>query len=112
MVVHNIWYYHCTFGTFCGILFEYESFLLIIVLSFLCGVCVCVCVFDQIDEEHQTQIELEISLITTWRDTQVEQFIFCYIFSFSSYLSLIYYKLLLLLYIFFLLALTSRGLDY
>lgn len=29
-------------------------------------------VFDQIDEEHQTQIELEISLITTWRDTQVE----------------------------------------
>lgn len=29
-------------------------------------------VIDQIDEEHQTQIELEISLITTWRDTQVE----------------------------------------
>ncbi len=29
-------------------------------------------VFDQIDEEHQTQIELEISLITTWRDTQVD----------------------------------------
>uniref|UniRef100_A0A8C2HAR3 ArfGAP with RhoGAP domain, ankyrin repeat and PH domain 3 n=1 Tax=Cyprinus carpio TaxID=7962 RepID=A0A8C2HAR3_CYPCA len=28
-------------------------------------------IFD-IDEEHQTQIELEISLITTWRDTQVE----------------------------------------
>ncbi|RXN35229.1 arf-GAP with Rho-GAP ANK repeat and PH domain-containing 3-like protein [Labeo rohita] len=27
-------------------------------------------IFD-IDEEHQTQIELEISLITTWRDTQV-----------------------------------------
>lgn len=25
----------------------------------------------QIDEEHQTQIELEISLITTWKDTQV-----------------------------------------
>lgn len=25
----------------------------------------------QIDEEHQTQIELEISLITSWKDTQV-----------------------------------------
>ncbi|KAG7218135.1 hypothetical protein INR49_020586 [Caranx melampygus] len=25
----------------------------------------------EIDEEHQTQIELEISLITTWKDTQV-----------------------------------------
>ncbi|XP_031734373.1 arf-GAP with Rho-GAP domain, ANK repeat and PH domain-containing protein 3 [Anarrhichthys ocellatus] len=30
------------------------------------------CVFD-IDEEHQTQIELEISLITTWKDTQLSQ---------------------------------------
>uniref|UniRef100_A0AAR2LTD6 ArfGAP with RhoGAP domain, ankyrin repeat and PH domain 3 n=1 Tax=Pygocentrus nattereri TaxID=42514 RepID=A0AAR2LTD6_PYGNA len=29
-------------------------------------------VFD-IDEEHQTQIELEISLITTWKDTQLSQ---------------------------------------
>ncbi|XP_016145138.1 arf-GAP with Rho-GAP domain, ANK repeat and PH domain-containing protein 3 [Sinocyclocheilus grahami] len=29
-------------------------------------------IFD-IDEEHQTQIELEISLITTWRDTQLSQ---------------------------------------
>ncbi|XP_074505610.1 arf-GAP with Rho-GAP domain, ANK repeat and PH domain-containing protein 3 isoform X2 [Sebastes fasciatus] len=29
-------------------------------------------VFD-IDEEHQTQIELEISLITTWTDTQLSQ---------------------------------------
>ncbi|KAL2077435.1 hypothetical protein ACEWY4_026939 [Coilia grayii] len=29
-------------------------------------------VFD-VDEEHQTQIELEISLITTWRDTQLSQ---------------------------------------
>nr|XP_040030287.1 arf-GAP with Rho-GAP domain, ANK repeat and PH domain-containing protein 3 [Gasterosteus aculeatus aculeatus] len=28
--------------------------------------------FD-IDEEHQTQIELEISLITTWKDTQLSQ---------------------------------------
>ncbi|XP_029020464.1 arf-GAP with Rho-GAP domain, ANK repeat and PH domain-containing protein 3 isoform X2 [Betta splendens] len=26
-----------------------------------------------IDEEHQTQIELEISLITTWKDTQLSQ---------------------------------------
>lgn len=25
----------------------------------------------QIDEEHQTQIELEVKLITTWKDTQV-----------------------------------------
>lgn len=25
----------------------------------------------QIDEEHQTQIELEVSLITSWKDTQV-----------------------------------------
>ncbi|XP_034038142.1 arf-GAP with Rho-GAP domain, ANK repeat and PH domain-containing protein 3 isoform X2 [Thalassophryne amazonica] len=30
------------------------------------------CIFD-IDEEHQTQIELEISLITTWKDTQLSQ---------------------------------------
>uniref|UniRef100_A0A665UHF8 ArfGAP with RhoGAP domain, ankyrin repeat and PH domain 3 n=1 Tax=Echeneis naucrates TaxID=173247 RepID=A0A665UHF8_ECHNA len=29
-------------------------------------------VFD-IDEEHQTQIELEISLITSWKDTQLSQ---------------------------------------
>ncbi|XP_061582452.1 arf-GAP with Rho-GAP domain, ANK repeat and PH domain-containing protein 3-like [Cololabis saira] len=29
-------------------------------------------VFD-IDEDHQTQIELEISLITTWKDTQLSQ---------------------------------------
>ncbi|KAK5864290.1 hypothetical protein PBY51_015543 [Eleginops maclovinus] len=29
-------------------------------------------VFD-IDEEHQTQIELEVSLITTWKDTQLSQ---------------------------------------
>ncbi|TSK28154.1 Arf-GAP with Rho-GAP domain, ANK repeat and PH domain-containing protein 3 [Bagarius yarrelli] len=29
-------------------------------------------VFD-IDEEHKTQIELEISLITTWKDTQLSQ---------------------------------------
>ncbi|XP_056131355.1 arf-GAP with Rho-GAP domain, ANK repeat and PH domain-containing protein 3 isoform X2 [Lampris incognitus] len=29
-------------------------------------------VFD-IDEEHQTQIDLEISLITTWKDTQLSQ---------------------------------------
>ncbi|XP_031442972.1 arf-GAP with Rho-GAP domain, ANK repeat and PH domain-containing protein 3 isoform X2 [Clupea harengus] len=29
-------------------------------------------VFD-VDEEHQTQIELEISLITTWSDTQLSQ---------------------------------------
>ncbi|KAJ3587421.1 hypothetical protein NHX12_011018 [Muraenolepis orangiensis] len=29
-------------------------------------------VFD-IDEEHRTQIELEISLITTWKDTQLSQ---------------------------------------
>uniref|UniRef100_A0A672NUM8 Arf-GAP with Rho-GAP domain, ANK repeat and PH domain-containing protein 3-like n=1 Tax=Sinocyclocheilus grahami TaxID=75366 RepID=A0A672NUM8_SINGR len=29
-------------------------------------------IFD-IDEEHQSQIELEISLITTWRDTQLSQ---------------------------------------
>ncbi|XP_072520035.1 arf-GAP with Rho-GAP domain, ANK repeat and PH domain-containing protein 3 isoform X1 [Salminus brasiliensis] len=29
-------------------------------------------VFD-VDEEHQTQIELEISLITTWKDTQLSQ---------------------------------------
>ncbi|XP_038555312.1 arf-GAP with Rho-GAP domain, ANK repeat and PH domain-containing protein 3 [Micropterus salmoides] len=29
-------------------------------------------IFD-IDEEHQTQIELEISLITTWKDTQLSQ---------------------------------------
>ncbi|XP_051514246.1 arf-GAP with Rho-GAP domain, ANK repeat and PH domain-containing protein 3-like isoform X2 [Myxocyprinus asiaticus] len=29
-------------------------------------------IFD-VDEEHQTQIELEISLITTWRDTQLSQ---------------------------------------
>uniref|UniRef100_A0A3B4ENI5 ArfGAP with RhoGAP domain, ankyrin repeat and PH domain 3 n=1 Tax=Pundamilia nyererei TaxID=303518 RepID=A0A3B4ENI5_9CICH len=27
----------------------------------------------EIDEEHQTQIELEISLITTWKDTQLSQ---------------------------------------
>lgn len=26
----------------------------------------------KIDEEHKTQIELEISLITTWKDTQVQ----------------------------------------
>ncbi|XP_028272067.1 arf-GAP with Rho-GAP domain, ANK repeat and PH domain-containing protein 3 isoform X2 [Parambassis ranga] len=30
------------------------------------------CVFD-IDEEHQTQIELEVSLITSWKDTQLSQ---------------------------------------
>ncbi|TRZ02058.1 hypothetical protein DNTS_031648 [Danionella cerebrum] len=29
-------------------------------------------IFD-VDEEHQTQIDLEISLITTWRDTQLSQ---------------------------------------
>uniref|UniRef100_A0A3Q3IE47 ArfGAP with RhoGAP domain, ankyrin repeat and PH domain 3 n=1 Tax=Monopterus albus TaxID=43700 RepID=A0A3Q3IE47_MONAL len=29
-------------------------------------------VFD-VDEEHQTQIELEVSLITTWKDTQLSQ---------------------------------------
>lgn len=34
---------------------------------------VLICDVFQIDEEHQTQIELEISLITTWKDTQVNE---------------------------------------
>uniref|UniRef100_A0A4W5JRS3 Uncharacterized protein n=1 Tax=Hucho hucho TaxID=62062 RepID=A0A4W5JRS3_9TELE len=33
----------------------------------------CLIVFVQIDEEQQTQIELELSLITTWKDTQLSQ---------------------------------------